>query len=604
VPSPPRDDLPYRIEKVLHSGGLYAAEDARDGTRVVLKEAGSSDTAIARLRHEHAILERLAGITGVPQVHDYFIVDNHHFLALRRLGGRPLSHVLARRSPWCATHPDQHDFTGHARWAVEVHSKLTQVVAAMREHGVVHGDLHLTNILLLPGDDIALIDFGSAAVAGDQRPRAGIRHGFVAPCDRTGFDLDRYALACIALALFLPMTSACRFDTGRAWQLANAISHQFPVPADFLAHAVATIEGTGDGSEITHPPQRRTAPLTAHHEAWQQARGALTAAIVASATLERDDCLFPGHFDELTAGGLGIAHGAAGVLYALAVTDCGRYPSFEDWLIERALRPDATARRGLYDGLHGVAHVMHRLGREQRALDMLDRCLRTPEQAFGVDLFGGLSGIGLNLLRFAQNTADSELLAEALRIADEIADSAEPAGPRGLMYGWSGPALFFVRLYRHIGDSRLLGLARTMLRWDLMEPAQPGLARGTTGIALAAEEYLTCQEDEELAHACRVLRDSVRLPGHETGGLLEGSAGTLAYLSRRFPPGRAVTDPPIAALSHRLAWHSLSYQRSLAFPGGRPVQLPMDLANGAAGILLALGTALHHRPVGLPLLEP
>lgn len=606
-PSAARENLPYRIEKVLrssHKGGLYAAEDIRDGTRVVLKEAGPSETAVARLQHEHAMLNRLAGIDGVPAVHDHFVVDDHHFLALRQLNGRPLSQVLADRYPWCVSPLNAHDFAEHARWALGVHQRLSRLVAAIHERGVVHSDLHLVNVLLRRDGSVAVIDFGSAYVA-EERPRAALnRHGYVAPSDRTGFALDRYTLACLGMALFLPMTAATRFDTGRARQLARAVAQQFPVPARFLIEAVRTIEGTGDGSAPTWSPRRGPVTITAHHEGWQQARGALTAAILASATPGRDDCLFPGHFDELTAGGLGIAHGAAGVLYALAVTDCGRHPSFEEWLVERALRPEAATRPGLYDGLHGVAYVLDHLGYRQRALDVLDRCRRSPRAALGVDLFGGLSGIGLNLAHFAERSGDPELLADALAVADEIADGAEPTGQEGLLYGWSGPALLFVRLYQHTGDAALLDLARTALRWDLCRfpRAQEGLARGGCGIALVADEYLACKDDAELAQESRNVRHSVRSPVPCTPGLFDGSAGILAYLSHHYPPGDAVEEPVIAARTHRLIWHALSYQRCMAFPGEQPVQLPMDLANGAAGILLALGAAVHCEPVKLPLM--
>lgn len=602
-----RENLQYRIDKVLHashSGGLYAAEDIRTGTRVILKEAGNCAAATARLRHEQAMLTRLTGIEGVPVIHDHFAMDGHHFLALRELDGRPLSQVLAERYPWCGSTPQAHDFAEHAQWALGVHRRLARLVHAIHERGVVHSDLHPINVLLRRDGGLTLIDFDSAFDVADQPPATPTRHGYVPPSDRTGFDLDRYLLACLALALFLPMTAVARLDTGKARHLARAVARQFPVPADFLIDTVRIIEGTGDGSAPNWSPRRGSVVVPPHHEGWQQARGALTAAIVTSATPERDDCLFPGHFDGLTAGGLGIAHGAAGVLYALAATDNGRHPWFEEWLTERALRPGAT-RLGLYDGLHGVAYVLDHLGHRQRALDVLDRCRRAPRTAQGVDLFGGLSGIGLNLARFAERTGDRELLADALAIADEIADGAEPTGLQGLMFGWSGPALLFVRLHRCTGDPEMLDLARTALRWDLCRDAHApqGLARGGCGIALVADEYLACRADEELALESHTIRHAARVTTRSAPGLFDGSAGILAYLGHRHPPGSAATDPAIAARTHQLIWHALTYQRYSAFSGQRPVQLPIDLADGAAGILLALGMALHQEPVSLPLLE-
>ena len=57
-------------------------------------------------------------------------------------------------------------------------------------------------------------------------------------------------------------------------------------------------------------------------------------AILASATPEREDRLFPGDVAQFgDGGGLGLAHGAAGVLYALAETGAERYEAGEEWLL-------------------------------------------------------------------------------------------------------------------------------------------------------------------------------------------------------------------------------------------------------------------------------
>ncbi|HEV2061816.1 MAG TPA: hypothetical protein VGR12_03105, partial [Solirubrobacteraceae bacterium] len=61
-------------------------------------------------------------------------------------------------------------------------------------------------------------------------------------------------------------------------------------------------------------------------------------------------------------------------------------------------------------------------------------------------------------------------------------------------------------------------------------------------------------------------------------------------------------QPVVAAHVRRLGWHALNYRGDLAFPGQELLRLSMDLATGTAGVLLAVGTALHDEPVELPLL--
>src|SRR5256885_4025087 len=76
-------------------------------------------------------------------------------------------------------------------------------------------------------------------------------------------------------------------------------------------------------------------------QAWNSLSGALVGAIRASATPSRADRLFPGDIEQFTVpgGGLAIAHGAAGVLFALSEAAGVRVPEYEEWLIERAANP-------------------------------------------------------------------------------------------------------------------------------------------------------------------------------------------------------------------------------------------------------------------------
>ena len=171
------------------------------------------------------------------------------------------------------------------------------------------------------------------------------------------------------LALFLPLTAMLRLVPEKACHLAEVIAERFGVPETFLSEAVAVI-APASTAVIRRPRCQPNAP------GWTAVRRQIAGAIVASATPERPDRLFPGDIDQFRTGGLNLAHGAAGVLYALSVTGAGRYSDYEDWLVRRALRPQSGARLGFYDGLHGIAYALERLDRRQDALDVVDVCLR------------------------------------------------------------------------------------------------------------------------------------------------------------------------------------------------------------------------------------
>jgi hypothetical protein len=638
-------DLPYRIERVIHfsnGGGLYVGRDTRTDTAVVLKEArphagldAAGTDAMTRLAQEAQMLRLLADLPQVPSVHDEFALGDHRFLALEFIQGVPLNKVLVERYPLIDADATPSDLADYTTWALHVYRQVEETINAIHERGIVYGDLHLFNIMIRPDDTVALVDFEVAAPVAEGR-RPGLRaQGFAAPRERTGLAVDRYALACLRLALFLPLTQIVRLAPAKAAHLAGIIAAQFPVPREFLDKATAEIIGPGSTAPVTEP-----ADFVPDPQGWRQLRARLAGAITASATPDRDDRLFPGDIDQFRTGGLNLAYGAAGVLLALAVTGADRSPDHEEWLARRALSPASGSRCGFYDGLHGVAYALEHLGRRQDALDVIDICLREPWEELSHDLASGLSGVALNLAEFAGRTGEPALRAAAWRAAELVAEQvkhdtgAEISGGRhpyaGLTRGHTGPALMFLRLYELTGDPALLDHAAGALRRDLrrcvVRPdgalevnegwrTMPYLAHGSVGIGLVLDQYLGHRQDAEFAQASAAIRRAARAPFYIQSGLFAGRAGIIAYLAAR--AGTAVPGGQPGASSgqnadreemvnqvRRLAWHAMPYQGGLAFPGEQLLRLSMDLATGTAGVLLAAGAALHDEPVSLPFLAP
>ncbi|MFI7131772.1 class III lanthionine synthetase LanKC [Nonomuraea sp. NPDC050153] len=598
--------LPYRVESVLHfsnGGGVYLARDTRTDERVVLKEArphagldAAGRDAVTRLRHERDILRRLSGLPAAPALRDYFTLGEHDFLVQEFVDGTPLQRRLVQRYPLTRADRTEPDLADYTAWAVETLESVERAVESLHERGVVFGDLHPDNILLTADGRVALIDYEVATLTADGA-RAALAHpAFIAPADRHGVDVDRYALACLRLGLFAPQcTIMLPLHRAKAADLGEIVKETFPVPPETVDAAVATIGA--DGDPVNMPG------------AWPELRDAMCRAIVASATPARDDRLFPGDVAQFRpGGGLNLAHGAAGVLFALHRAGLGPFPEYERWLRDRALRPVQGSGLGLYDGLHGIAYVLGLLGHHEPAHELVDVCLREKWERLESALFSGLSGIGLNLLGFGR--ADLALRAAdicAERLAGPVPELSGGSHPRaGLMYGSSGPALLFLHAYEHTGDRALLDLAATALRQDLRRCRHsvdgslqvnqgwrllPYLDEGSAGIALVLERYLAHQHDEELATALAELR----LTGHAgffvQSGLFTGRAGLLAA---------GAGDPREHVKG--LRWHALPYGGGLAFPGDQLLRLSMDFATGTAGVLFALGTALGDQPGHLPFL--
>ncbi|SFC89708.1 class III lanthionine synthetase LanKC [Streptomyces aidingensis] len=646
-------DLPYRIEQALHfsnGGGVYRGTDPRSGAAVVLKEARphaglASDgaDAVTRLRREKAALERLAGLSVAPAVRDWLTVGEHRFLVMDHVPGRTLNSFFAERHPLLSPEPAPAAVADYTRWALDVLAAVERAVAALHGRGVVFNDLHMFNIMV--GEDeksVTLLDFEAARLTGDEPAdtiRQTVAHpGFVAPADRSGFAIDRYALACLRLALFVPMTTLLAMDRGKAAGLAEVAARQFPgLPPDFPREAVAEITAPASAAPASAAPA--PARSGAHRPAgtpppepadWPAGRDAMIRAILASATPGRDDRLFPGDIAQFApGGGLGLAHGAAGVLYALAETGAEPWPEGERWLLRHAADPPPATAPGLWDGLMGVAYALHRLGRTEAAAGLAHRALGERWERLPAHLHGGLAGIGLVLDELAAATGDPALersAALACRLAaDRVFDPPEPLppGPRraGLLYGATGPALLFLRRHRRTGDPALPAAAEAALARDLAHCApgrdgalavdegrrtMPYLGEGSVGIAAVLDDYLAVAGGHPgFERARRAILPAARLRYYAQPGLFQGRAGMIWHLGRTTAPG--VRPGDLAAQTEALGWHAMPCLGGLAFPGEQLLRLSMDLATGTAGCLLALGSALGvpgARAARLPFLPP
>ncbi|CAM5557869.1 class III lanthionine synthetase LanKC [Streptomyces abikoensis] len=651
-------DLPYRIEKALHfsnGGGVYAGTDTRDGRKVVLKEgrphaglAADGADAVARLQREKEALERLSGLGVAPEPRDWLTVGDHRFLVMDFVEGKPLNSFFAHRHPLLAADPSPTATADYTAWALRIYRAVEEAVAKVHARGLVFNDLHMFNIMVAPDErSVVLIDFEAAAPASEHGRQVVAHPGFFAPPDRRGPDVDKYALACLRLALFLPVTTLFVIDRAKAAHLAEVIAGQFPVPREFLDEAVAEITREGAPASTGGPARHRTigpgagraaAPqaLPDPAEDWPAARASMVRAVLASATPGRDDRLFPGDIATFSeGGGLGLAHGAAGVLHALAEAGAERYEEGEQWLLRHTDPVPPGTPLGLYDGLAGVACALDRLGHRQRALDLAGVLLGEQWQRLTSDLRGGLAGVGLALDHLARTTGERQLHDQAVEAAQLLADrlAAEPAepsgpdgdGPRrraGLMRGATGPALLFLRLYERTGAPALLGLAEAALRADLARCTRtpggtlevdegwrtmPYVGDGSAGIGLVLDDFLAHHPDPDpsLTEARAGILTAARSRFYAQPGLFQGRAGMVLHLARTTAPD--ARPEHLAAQVRAMSWYAMSYQGELAYPGSQMMRLSMDLATGTAGCLLALAAALGDGaapPAQLPFLPP
>ncbi|MGK4593588.1 class III lanthionine synthetase LanKC [Amycolatopsis sp. w19] len=621
------DQFPYQVKSSLHfsnGGGVYLADRKADDERVVLKEARpfagldrDEVDAVERLRREHEVLERLKGIDGIPTAYDRFTVWEHHFLAMEYMPGVSLGNWLARNYPLTRRDTTEADIAAYTERALALVRRVEAMVGEVHGRGIVFGDLHSLNILVDGDDDaVSLIDFEMASdIESGTRPALGAP-GFRAPRDRNGFEVDEYALAVLKLWIFLPLTTLLELAPAKLRGLADFVQQRFDVPEGYADSIVAEL------APRNVPPLTSATELDQERPDWALVRKQITEAILASATPERTDRLFPGDIEQFRVGGACFGYGAAGVLHALKAVSGERHPAHERWLLD-AIRRDPPGRPGFYDGSYGIAYVLEELGYREEATRLLAASTTLVEQTTDHGLEGGLSGIGLTQLHFAVARKDNEFgrqaLATAVRLAEalEIADPPGDFGRAGLLNGWSGPALLFVRLFERTREEGWLSFADQALERDIEECVEsddgslqvrdgetrtlPYAGVGSAGILMVAEELAKHRPDAKALKSLPGLREACRGEFVIHPGLLFGRGGLMTALAMGAEPDQRVRDAIDLHLS-RLAWYAVPYKGGLAFPGNQLLRLSMDVVTGGAGVLLALAATLDGK-AALPFLS-
>ncbi|MER5786378.1 class III lanthionine synthetase LanKC [Streptomyces mobaraensis] len=598
----------YRVVKALHfsnAGGVYVAESP-DGEQVVLKEArphAGLDTrgvdAVTRLRHEYEVMSRLSHLSFVPQIHGYFTEWEHHYLAMEYVPGETFSAWMGKNAPVTQHRPTAEKRRAYGDEVCRVVGKLEECLGALHDAGYAFGDLHPHNIVLRPDGAVSLIDFELASPVDAPRDAALGAPGFVHSSITDVRDADWFALGCCQLAALTSLTPLISRSPAVAGQLMAIVEETFPeLPAHYLE---------------TMSARMRLAPglpadLLEHRPLKKPDTEGLVRGIVASATTDRTDRLYPGDISLYRPGaGLGLAHGAAGVLHSLYVTN-GTIPEPHlEWLVRRAREAAVDTPLGLYNGLAGTAWLLQRIGHPD-ARHLVERVASSPlPQSPG--LFSGLTGIAHLLL-------DAGWKEEGLRLAGEVADRIGGRGlleRPGLMRGWSGPAVLMARCAHMTGSSEWARAADSCVHLDMRHGRMvdgmlqmhssnrllPYLAEGSAGVALAALGLPdTAESDLDVHSIADAAARAASIAIAVQGGLFNGRAGLayfLAQLSAVAPQWRPLLDTQLRSLD----LHISSLAEGTALVGDQLLRLSTDLATGSAGALLALAAA--ERP-GKPLL--
>lgn len=587
----------YTFTEAMHfsnGGGVYRGRRERDGLDVVLKEArphagldGGDRDAVERLRAERDALQALSGLEGVPDLVDAFRVWEHDFIVLPYYPHPSVEQLLATEHPGLFATADAAADAAYVARVCRMLRAVEAVVDRIHARGWIFGDLHPANVLVRDDDSVVLIDYELARRATETAlPGLGCP-GFIrsrrgkAPLERAD---DSYALACLFLWCFLPLTEMANFSEAKLGEYVAWAETRFELPA-WWSRRVREGLGITDAG----------APAPALDVQ------SLDVGIRSTLTPESDDRLVPGDVLQFVSDPVHLAAGAAGAVWAL--DQCGSAPADAvDWLRERTHR---ATRFGLYDGAAGVASALY--SHDRRAAEaLIEAAVERAAVSSDPTVFSGRAGVGLLALALAddQGVPAAEALATGLDGLSVSAADSPTGHVAGYIEGWAGPAVFLARLGLRTNDACRLEQARECIRRDVAacewgpgdallarEGAAlfPYLSHGSAGALLAHVELLAggvdgVLTDTEVAGIVRGLSTELVIEP----GLLTGRAGNMAVLDLVRRHTGMTLDDTIAGHRARLAWHGVPRGEGSLVPGRRLRRLSADLATGASGVMAVL----------------
>jgi len=246
----------YRIERILGKGGMGVACLATDtllGAPVVVKTLSLAITfhseALERFKRELLLARRVAH-PGVCRVFDIHCEGEQWFLTMEHVEGTTLEDLVRKAGLLSVERVGS------------IVEGICLAVAAAHQEGILHRDLKPSNVMVRPGDEVSVLDFGLAtAVDVERLTRSGMWVGTpsylapeVAKGERATTRSDVYSLGVIlyrCLAGRVPFAGANVVDVCDA-----VVRGQFVPASKFNPRVTPQLDGLIAAAMKSDPAQR------------------------------------------------------------------------------------------------------------------------------------------------------------------------------------------------------------------------------------------------------------------------------------------------------------------------------------------------------------
>ncbi|MCK5376327.1 MAG: protein kinase [Acidobacteria bacterium] len=223
----------YRILERLGGGGMgvvYLADDTRLDRQVALKFLPIEWSSDQELRERFTREARASSALDHPHICTIYEIDEtpegQLFIAMTYCPGETLKQRI-RRGPLPTDE------------ALAFAIQIAEALQAAHQHGVVHRDVKPANILITDQDQVKVVDFGLAKLAGEAAvTRDGAVMGtpaYMSPEQAKGEDVDgRSDLWALGVVLYEMLTGRRAFAADHERAVLLAITTTDPTPVDTL----------------------------------------------------------------------------------------------------------------------------------------------------------------------------------------------------------------------------------------------------------------------------------------------------------------------------------------------------------------------------------
>ncbi|MCM3877853.1 MAG: serine/threonine protein kinase [Thermoanaerobaculia bacterium] len=271
VRAPDLSGTPYRLVGPIGSGGMgavFEVDDGRLGRHVALKVVDvplDGEGPAEALLHEARVLAGLEH-PGLVPVHDAGrLADGRAFYVMKLVRGERLDAHLAR----VPLLPER----------LRLFLRVCEPVAFAHAHGILHGDLKPSNVMVGPFGEVLVLDWGLARALAPKEGEATAQlamgtPGFMAPEQASGrnadaradvFGLGAVLDAALRVAPASPRSKALAAILARA--TAEERNSRYPDVASLAADVARLLDGERVEAHAEGPAERAVRLLRRHRVA-------------------------------------------------------------------------------------------------------------------------------------------------------------------------------------------------------------------------------------------------------------------------------------------------------------------------------------------------